>query len=392
AMVELSQTKTWDKRSSINVLEAAGIFTKHPASLDLASSVPEWSHDVQEMTDALEVLAGEHAKRTLNTAISTAQHRLISGDDPFEVGGDLAGKAELLEEVLAGKEEQTTEMVADEALEIDKKIANGEVMGLPFPWRDFQRRTFGVPNRAVAPLMGRDKTCKSRLATYLSHYWLSMGIPILYFPFEDGKHRLMSNLAATHGEYDMFHIKRDHVNPEFIPRHENSMGRVSKFPLYVHEDFLTADQIYSKIAFHKRKHGIKGVVIDGIKDVILPNADGTTSMENKRDQIINRAAKKFDVSIITISHINKIEEDKWISRRNITGSDNQNKSARFVMILQDSGFPADMIQDYEMWGTDDEIILHCAAASYGEKAIQPLRTILEKGRFDEVPKKEGFHG
>jgi replicative DNA helicase len=384
SLVELYQKQEWNEQTSMNVLEGAGLFLKFPAVLDLCASIPDWAFKAEEFTAALEVLAGEHARHNLNMHISQAQVRIANGDDPFDVAGELAGKAELLEDIADGREVQTTESIADESLEIDRKVANGEQMGLPFPWYSFQRLTYGIPTRAFTPLMGRDGVCKSRLATFLAHYWVSNGIPILYLPFEDGRNRFISNLAATHGEYDMFHIKRDYVNPDFMPRHENSMERVKKMPIYIEDMPCSPEKIVSYIARYKRKHGIQGVVIDGLKDVILPDADGTTASENKRESILNRAAKKYDIAGLTISHINKIDEDRWISRRNITGSDNQNKSARMALILQDKGFPQKVIDKHGMLGLDNELVLQCAKASYGEKGTIALRAVLEKGKFEEI--------
>jgi hypothetical protein len=381
ALCEIGQE--WDKRTSINVLEAAGIYTKHPVALDLSAIIPEWSYDLEEVGGALEVLAGEHAKRCLTTSIVTAQSRLATGDDPFNVGADLAIQAEELDNIGDAGRERTTKDVANAALEIDEKIAVGDRFGLPFPWHNFQRKTFGLPTKAVVPLMGRDGVSKSRLATYLAHFWVSSGIPILYFAFEDSAERFMSNLAATHGEYDMFSIKRDIVNPDFMPRHTNAMSRVSEFPIYVEDMPCSAEKVFSHIAKYKRKYDIEGVVIDGIKDVIFSKGEATTSQENHRDQVINRAAKRFDVSVLTISHINKIDEDKWISRRNITGSDNQNKSARMTLVYQDSGFPGDMRQKFML--DEGDMVLQCQKASYGDKGYVCLRPELEKGRFVEIP-------
>ncbi len=383
SLCELQEKQSWDKRNSVNVLDGAGIYQKHTSALDLSAITPEWAFNVEDFASALEVLAGEHARTILNGSISTAQSRLVSGDDPFDVGADLATEAETLDNIGDANRERTTKDIVAESLAIDKKIANGERFGLPFPWYDFQRKTFGLPTKAVVPLMGRDGVSKSRLATSLAHFWVSHNIPILYFAFEDSAERFMSNLAASHGEYDMFHIKRDHVNPDFMPRHEKSLDLVSDMPIFVEDQPCTAEKVFSIIARHKRKYGIEGVVIDGIKDVIFSGGEGTTSQENHRDATINRAAKRSNVSIMTISHINKIEEDQWISRRNITGSDNQNKSARMTLVYQDAGFPSDIRSEYML--DDGDMVLQCQKASYGDKGMVVLRPELEKGRFTEIP-------
>ena len=48
--------EVWDKRSSMNVLEAAGLFDKHHEALQMCVETPEWAHDQSEVEQALEVL------------------------------------------------------------------------------------------------------------------------------------------------------------------------------------------------------------------------------------------------------------------------------------------------------------------------------------------------
>lgn len=383
ALVDLYERQKWDKRSAINVIEAAGIFTKFPVVEELWADPPEWAYKVEEMGNALEVLAGEHAKRSLNSVISTAQHRLLGGDDPFEVGMTVSEGVEQMSGISTIAEE-TPAIIADQAYEIDEMISRGEVIGLPFPWKSFQELTFGLPPKSVIPLMGRDGVCKTRLAMFLAEYWGSIDIPILYVAIEDGKHRFMTAMAATNGGYDTFTLRSKYMPPTFMGRHREALSRVADMPVYVEDTPCTADRLVSLIATYKRKYGIRGVVVDGLKDIILSGDGGTTSQENRRDQAINGAAKVYDVSIVTISHINKIDEDVWISRRNVTGSDNQNKSARFVLILQDKGFIEKVVSTYNISG--NELVLQAAKTSYGNTGIVVLDPQLERGKFVEVPK------
>ena len=382
SLVELSERQKWDRRTSINVLEASGLYTRHQAALDLSANAPEWSFNLEELGQALEVLAGEHAKRKLNSATQDAQYRLANGDDPFDVGGALADTVESMDAVADATKQRTTEDVGASSLEIDTLIANGERIGLPFPWFDFQRKTFGIPTKSVTPLCGRDGKGKSRLSTFLAHHWVSNGIPILYMPFEDTAERFMSNLAATHGGYDMFSIKRHHVPDDFMPRHKKCLELVSRMPIYIEDIPCTVERVVSYIARYKRKYGIEGVVIDGLKDVILSKGESTTSQENHVNASLVRASKKYDVSVLNVSHINKIDEDQWITKSKITGSGNQSKSARMVLAYQDAGIPSGITSEFPMY--DDEIVLQAQKASYGSTGFVVLKPDLENGRFVEV--------
>jgi len=192
----------------------------------------------------------------------------------------------------------------------------------------------------------------------------------------------MSNLAATHGGYDMFTIKRYHVPTEFMPNHESCMETVAKMPIYIEDVPCTVERLVSLIARYKRKHGIEGVVVDGLKDVILSKGESTTAQENHVNASMVRASKKYDVSIINVSHINKIDEDQWISKTKITGSGNQSKSSRMVLAYQDAGIPAEITSKYGIY--DDEVVLQAQKASYGSTGLVVLRPELERGRFVEV--------
>jgi hypothetical protein len=97
-----------------------------------------------------------------------------------------------------------------------------------------------------------------------------------------------------------------------------------------------------------------------------------------------RIAKRHDLALIPISHVNKVDEDQWIFKGNITGAGNQFKSARMVLMFQDY-LPASCQAEYGVCG-DEAIILECSKSSYGSKARVCLRPELEKGRFIEVHK------
>jgi replicative DNA helicase len=272
--------------------------------------------------------------------------------------------------------------VARDAYSIDEKIQRGESFGLPFPWRSFQLRTFGIPARAVTPFAGRDGKGKSRCASYLTHHWVRAGIPILYFPFEDTSERLLTRMAATHGGYDTFDLRRRQSNGLLFEKHAKCLDEVSKLPLYVHDRAEKVSKIAEVIAYHKTKYDIQGVVIDGFKDIIAEGGENQTSRENGIMATLVEAAKAYDVAIVTISHLTKVEDDHWISKQYIKGSGTQTQSARMVLVLQDSGFPAGMS---ERWGDmGNNVVLDCVKSNYGDTGVIVLEKDLEHGRFVEV--------
>jgi replicative DNA helicase len=381
-LVDISHTNDWSQRSNVAVLQSAGMFKKFPSAMDICAETPDWAFMVGEFGNAIDALRYEYANERLKYAASTLISGSGSGDDPFEVSSAVIADLEGLENMSATTDRTTKEIVRD-ALKIDEKIINGEAIGLPFPWIGFNRKTFGIPMKAVTPMAGRDGKGKSRLATFLAYTWVRQGIPILYFAFEDTSERFARNFSANHSEYDTFTLKRDYVAPEFIEKHKESMHQISEMPIYIDDYPTTAERLMSKIASYKRKYGIQGVVVDGFKDLIATKGENRTQQEGHMFKTLKQAAVKYDVAILTIMHLVKMEENDWIYKDNIRGSAEQTQSSRMSLMYQDAGL-SNFFGDSWNYEMDDCIALQCQKASYGEKAIVVLRPNLEQGRFDEV--------
>ena len=387
SLAETLPQAQWNQRNSVNLLESAGIYSKHPAAADICTNTPDWAFKIEDVEGAIEVLAGEHAKRIVEGVTTEARNRLLSGEDPFEVAGAIAQDLDAVDRLMDTTHARTLRDIATEAYRIDSKIAEGERMGLPFPWAKFQHSTFGLPSKSVTPLAGRDGKGKSRLATFLAHRWISDGIPILYFAFEDTAERMVSNVAATNGKYDMFTIRRGHLPPGFMDNHAKNLSEVSGLPLFVDDSATTVERMVSTIARHKRKHGIEGVVVDGFKDLIATAGENRTQQENHMMSALVRAAKKYDVAILVIMHLTKIDDDRWIPKGMIKGSGAQTQSARMALMFQDSGTPP-VIKSRYAGNIDDCIVLDCQKASYGSRDYVVLRPEMERGSFVEIATKE----
>ena len=382
SLVEAYRTTEWHNRNGVSRL--ATVFKKHDIALDICSNTPSWAFKIEDVDDAMALLADERARELVGDAVAIASSNLISGEDPFEIIGELISVAEGIDSSIGSSTQRTTEEIRNGALEIDTLIAEGKRIGLPFPWINFQRSTFGIPNKSVTPLAGRDGKGKSRLAQFLTYHWVAQGIPILYFPFEDTSERALSNMASTHGGYDMFDIKRHFVPTGFMDKHRKCLNEVSKMPLYMDDFACTAERIVSTIAMHKRKYGIEGVVIDGFKDLIASKGENRTQEENHMMGVLVRAAHKYDVAIIPVSHLTKVEDDKWISKHNIKGSGNLTQSARMSLMFQDCAPPSFLREKYPMVDLDECVILDCQKASYGTRSVVVLSPDLEHGGFNEI--------
>jgi hypothetical protein len=100
------------------------------------------------------------------------------------------------------------------------------------------------------------------------------------------------------------------------------------------------------------------------------------------------AAKRHDVAILVVMHLRDMEDDKWISKREIRGNKVLTQSSRMTLIYQDSGIPQEIMTKYGMT-PGEGIVLDCQKASYGTRSVQPLMPELEQGAFIEM-KENGY--
>ena len=320
--------------------------------------------------------------RKLITICSEAIDELYKEKDPDLLSAKVSNE---LDSVKPAKLDDMKQSV-NEALQEFQDVANGKQLSLPYPYVNFQRRTGGLPLRTISPLLGRDKTGKSRLACSWVVYWALLGIPILVFAFEDGKNRYIQTLAATLGEYDSFGVWQK-PSPLYVQKGERYIKKILELPITVVEEAMTAEQIVARIGQEVRKNGTKGVILDGFKDVIATNGENRTQQENHIFETMKHGALKHNVAILDIEHVSKkAEKGKWIDRGDIRGSNQRLDSSRHFLIYQDSGFSDSLLTEYGLYSDKNYVALHCAANSRGSNAIAVLKPELEKGRFLEIIK------
>jgi len=328
-----------------------------------------------------EIVIEKRKLRLLIEHASDAIEKAFKSEVAMDISSGLALEADKI--AMSGSDERTNNQIAIDVLDLDRKIMAGEPVGLPFPWRKLQKATNGVPFSAVSPLAGRDGKGKSRLATWLGVHWACSGFPGMTFPFEDTEIRCLRNMACALGEYDAFKLSQPYLPDAFKDMHEKAVHRAAKLPMYICDYAHRIEQIISQIATHKRKYGIRWVIIDGFKDIASSGGENRTQEEVRIMRALTACARKYKVAIIPIMHINKIEDDRWISKQFITGSGDQTKSARMTMIYQDH-IPPNMKDNIAPDCYDDNLFaLDAQKTSYGTPCVMPLIKELEKGRFVE---------
>ncbi len=353
--------------------------------LDHLTAITDSFPDIGALDNHLTVLK---VKRTAREAIQAAQEaisRINMTNDPSEALSLLEGRLSGLHDP---EEQQSVREIIDAQLDVDDRICRGIPVGLPFPWEKIQKATHGIPFASVTPLAGRDGRGKSWMGVALTEHWVNkLGIGILYMPFEDTSGRFAKRLACSIGEYDGFRLFRNPTD-QYMKTHHDCMNRLANLPIFMHDTPCKPEEIEAIIANHVKDHNIKGVVIDSFKDIMLPNGENQTSSEGAAMSALVRAAKKHNVAIVVIQHLRDLEDDAWISKREIRGNKVLTQSARLVLMFQNAGFPSEMLSKYGLG--DDDVVLEESKSSYGRKVALTLTMELEKARF--VEKKELGNG
>jgi len=371
----------WSVTNFTMVIQKAGLTDLFRGVMEF-SQAEDWFFDDRSFLIAVDCFRDQYMGRQIVNACNSAVAFIELSDDPYDVKESLLGRINELDSVDSAGE-FTTDQIAEEAFAIDTKIASGQPLGLPFPWEAFQNSTFGIPYGTVCPLAGRDKKGKSRLSAFLAYSWISKGIPIAYFPFEDRRHRFLNNLAAAHGGYDLFTIKNGYVSERFMTHHRACQREVAAMPIHIYDTSSTIEQICAKIRKYKRTEGIQGCVLDGFKDIIATKGENRTQQENHMMSTLVNTCGDTEVACVPVMHINKIDHDIWITPEKITGSGKQTQSARMRLFFQDAGFGPGAL-DNVATDHDRVICLDCDAASYGNPAKILLEKNLEQGRFEMV--------
>ena len=349
--------------------------------IDHLTAITESFPDIGALSTHIATLKVKRLARKGVEVATNAINAINFDKNPSKAFADLESELEGLKV----SSEQSVRSIIAEQLTVDDKIARGIPVGLPFPWEKIQKVTHGIPYGAVTPLAGRDGKGKSWMGVYFAKYWvLERQIPILYFPTEDTGGRMLKRLACSIGEYDGFSLF-NHPTESYLETHKRCMNQIHKLPIYIHDAPCDSDEMDSVIAFHKRKYGINGVVIDGWKDMIL-KGDNQTAAEGLGMAALVRASKRHkDLAIVPVMHLRDVEDDKWLSKREIRGNKQLTQSARMTMLYQDSGFGG-MFGEYGLDTDDGDMVLDVCKCSYGDTIAFPLTKVLEKGRFDEKGK------
>ena len=280
----------------------------------------------------------------------------------------------------------------DEIKESWSEAKEGRIKSMPTPFPDFDLHTGGVRLGMPAVLTGRSGGGKSM---FLSQWYNHLGqnnFPVLVFPFEDEYDVTITRMAANLGKYKwrkienggewkFFGGKREWlpVTDKEIALASRCLDEVSKYPVHFHEGSIKPSQLSQIVATYKRKHGIKGVFIDGAKDFLKPSGKyNDVGFDEETSQAIKNTCKKHKVAGVVVHHLTKIPEGELISLNNIRGSGNIISDSRIVYALQSDGVGE---QNFDDTGKMTTRRFDCLKNNHGGVATMRLECDLDKCVF-----------
>lgn len=336
--------------------------------------------------------SGHYAKLVRDA--STRRHMVQCAQelvDAASSGGETACHIEELQRCGTDSfQSRDKKAVIKEAKQMTKDILEGKDPCIPTPFFSFNIKTKGIPRGIVCPLAGRGGKGKSMLKAFMSSKFVSRGVPVLDFCFEDSDTRTAMRIAASLGRYDLFRLRRN-APDDFVKKHLECLGQIECLPYYPHQSACSVEDIgihISKFVRENepdiRQHG--GVVwIDGIKDVIPSGGENKTSQEEHISAALSRyAVTHRDVTIIPITHLTKLDTDTRITLNNIRGSALQVANGRAAMLFHDAGFTSEEMREYGGVPDEDMMVLEMAKTNYGSEGHAVLKKHFQTGEFHEL--------
>lgn len=290
----------------------------------------------------------------------------------------IAKHSEAITEIVTTKDERTAAECMGENITVLNNAFNGIVSGIPLPWPRFSNHTGGLQSSCVTPLVGRDGKGKSGALSQCLDFWAGEMIPTLAFSLEDVKRRTLLRMGGCREWYSarcaemgtvMMNGRFERMDKSDKLKVESKIKKyrswIANKPFWIFDDPVTVEDICHKVKHYVRTKGVRVVTIDGFKDIQHSFGENTTGKESHIAKKLQALAKSTGAAILVVSHINKIDEGVPICKIHITGSGEQSKGARQVMIFQDAGI--DGVDGEETFG------LCMSKSNFGGSGVATLR-------------------
>jgi replicative DNA helicase len=346
-----------------------------------------------------EIVVKKHKLRRIITQAAESIDKCQADKDPDEIIAEATSG-------LSGIEVRETVQSDDDIIRHHEEAMRGNPNCIPTPFESLTRRTGGVRRGMVTVMTGRSKSGKSMLKSFWIRQLAEQGYRGVDFCFED-RWEISKKRIASIGKYSISELDaggryvldtstgKFHWFPVFqnqIDEEREALAEVSKLPIWFFDKKITAKQLHSVIAKYKRQHDIQYAFIDGAKDMKRPSGKyNDCGFEEEVSQAMTEIAAEFDIALIAIHHLTKIEDKDLITPNSIRGSGNIVADSRCVYAVQGdrNGAGLDKYGDGQLLERDEEgyvttRVLECIVNNHGQSGKVWMGTDLGKCNFWKV--------
>ena len=197
----------------------------------------------------------------------------------------------------------------------------GNLRGTPSGFTDLDRVTAGWQKSDLIIIAARPGMGKTALVLSMArNIAVDFNIPVAFFSLEMSSIQLVTRLISSETQLSAIKLKKGNLENYEWEQLNAKIGKLVDAPLFIDDTpALSIFELRAKCRRLKAQHDVKLIIVDYIQLMSI----GGDSMGNREQEIstISRSlkalAKELDVSIITISQLNRSVETRGGSKRPI---------------------------------------------------------------------------
>ncbi|MCF7848560.1 MAG: hypothetical protein K9M45_06900 [Kiritimatiellales bacterium] len=347
----------------------------------VAAHIQHYADSVQKSHLKRQVIEQASAAIDLAYRPGTAETELIQSMQNFTL--DISAS-----EKNTGKEEAVASI-----LQMYADAKAGGTKGVPIQFQKINSFTGGAPKGLVTVLCGRGGKGKSM---FLGQ-WLNMlgkeGIPATSLCFEDGIETTMARMASCRGGYSHFKMSMGDGRPDWDQLATDCLGKVRAYPVEFVSKKMNIEQIRNRLFQDRETRGIEVAIIDGFKDISRPSTKyNDTGFEEYISQELTDIARRLNIAVVVVLHLQKIPPNVEIDITNIRGSAQIANDCRVAWALQDfvswNGAEKEKyghrLQERDEYGSPAVYAFSVIKTNHGKTCRVPIQKQLDLSRFDEL--------
>jgi len=189
----------------------------------------------------------------------------------------------------------------------------GEVIGLPSGFVDFDRMTSGLHPSDFALIAARPSMGKTALALNIVHYMaVRKRIPVAIFSLEMSRDQLVQRLLSTETHIPLQKLRTGDVDERDWQGINEAMKPLGEAPIYIDDTpGVNALEIRSKARRMKAEHDIQAIFIDYLQ--LMSGRDRVESRQQEISEIsrsLKGLARELNVPVVALSQLSRAPESR----------------------------------------------------------------------------------